>query len=343
MDKISIIIPVYNAEKYLEKCLDSVINQTYKNIEIICVNDGSKDNSLKILEEYAKKDERIKIITQENKGVSVARNTGIKAVSGEYIMFVDSDDKIELNACELSLNKILENNSDICCFGVREIRNGKEFVRFWEQEIFEEYFDKELDINAKRNFLVNVCGKLFRGDFIKRNKIFFIENVKTGEDSIFNLCCLFNNPKYSLLNEQLYEYDTDIQSSASNNLRNVIVNDVYGFKLFFNMPIFKEASEEYKIIALEKFIGQLSWWYIHKTKKHRVRFYLQIESFKKYVYKTFSNELLKRVSNIGFLNEFNLRKWLISKVFSVKNSSNTEHKVLCILGIKIKFKRKNNG
>ena len=105
---LSVIIPVYNVEPYLEQCLDSVINQTYKNLEIICINDGSTDNSLKILEKYQKKDNRIKLINQKNKGLSEARNAGLDVAKGEYIAFVDSDDYLELNAYEEAMNVVLQ-------------------------------------------------------------------------------------------------------------------------------------------------------------------------------------------------------------------------------------------
>lgn len=100
MSKVTIIIPVYNVEKYLEKCLNSVICQTLKDIEIICVNDGSTDNSQQILKEYAQKDERIKIVDKKNGGLSSARNAGLDAATGEYCYFLDSDDWIELNTLE---------------------------------------------------------------------------------------------------------------------------------------------------------------------------------------------------------------------------------------------------
>ena len=98
--KISIIIPVYNVENYLAECLNSVVNQTYRNIEIIIVNDGSTDNSFSIIQQYQLQDERIKIINQENQGLSAARNAGMKVASGEYLWFVDSDDYVAINACE---------------------------------------------------------------------------------------------------------------------------------------------------------------------------------------------------------------------------------------------------
>lgn len=116
MAKVSIIIPIYNAEKFLSKCLDSVVNQTFRDIEIICVNDGSKDNSLNKLKEYQKKDDRIIIIDKKNEGVSAARNEGIMKSTGEYITFADADDWLELDAIESVYDVITEKNVDIVNF-----------------------------------------------------------------------------------------------------------------------------------------------------------------------------------------------------------------------------------
>nr|MCR4662874.1 glycosyltransferase [Endomicrobiaceae bacterium] len=108
MPKVSVIVPVYNVEQYLRQCLDSIINQTFKDFECICVNDGSTDNSLTILQEYSKKDNRIKIINQKNSGSSVSRNNGIKQALGQYVSFVDADDWITDNYLEILYNKIIE-------------------------------------------------------------------------------------------------------------------------------------------------------------------------------------------------------------------------------------------
>ena len=107
---VSIIVAVYNVEKYLKKCLDSIIKQSYRNIEIICVNDGSTDSSLKICEEYQEQDSRIIIITQKNQGLSAARNTGIKNSKGEFIAFIDSDDWVDPQFIELLLKECKDNN-----------------------------------------------------------------------------------------------------------------------------------------------------------------------------------------------------------------------------------------
>lgn len=123
MDKISIIIPAYNVEKYIEKCLNSVIDQTYKNLEIILVDDGSTDNTGNICDEFEKKDERIKVIHKPNGGLSAARNSGIEIATGKYICFIDSDDFVTNDYCEVLYNTLINNNADVSAVAYREIRD----------------------------------------------------------------------------------------------------------------------------------------------------------------------------------------------------------------------------
>ena len=113
MAKISIIVPVYNVEKYLTKCLQSLVNQTFRDIEIICVNDGSADNSLAVLNDFACSDSRVKVITQDNSGVSSARNRGITESTAQYLMFLDGDDYYTPHACELAYEKIEAIGADV--------------------------------------------------------------------------------------------------------------------------------------------------------------------------------------------------------------------------------------
>lgn len=121
--KISIIVPIYNVEKYLQKCVDSILCQTYKNLEIILVNDGSPDNCPAICDEYAKKDKRIKVIHKQNGGVSSARNAGLDVATGKYVQFVDSDDWVEPEYSKTMINLIEENNCDLGICGY--IKKGK--------------------------------------------------------------------------------------------------------------------------------------------------------------------------------------------------------------------------
>lgn len=159
--KISVIIPVYNVEKYLKRCLDSVVTQTYKNLEIILVDDGSTDNSGKICDEYAAKDKRIIVIHKENGGLSDARNKGLDICTGDYISFIDSDDWIDLNYFDVLLKNLLEYDVDIaCCDYLRtdkyeqnndvSIENAQIFI---DEKILEIYLEKEL---------VSACDKLYR-------------------------------------------------------------------------------------------------------------------------------------------------------------------------------------
>ena len=166
---ISIVVPIYNVEQYLQKCVDSLINQTYKNLEIILVDDGSPDNCPKICDEYAKQDSRIKVIHKENGGLSDARNAGMKIATGEYISFIDSDDWIKSEMVEDMYNRIIEDNSDLVSSGVLwvdedgvEIRNAtvsENCVLNTEQAMTELINDGKLK--------QHVWNKLYKADLIK--------------------------------------------------------------------------------------------------------------------------------------------------------------------------------
>lgn len=132
---ISVIVPIYNVEDYLDRCVDSIINQTYKNLEIILVDDGSPDNCPQMCDDYAKKDSRIKVVHKENGGLSDARNAGMKVATGEYVSFIDSDDYISLDFYEILLQTMIDNDSDIVECGV---------VKFYENGKFDEYSDDQM-------------------------------------------------------------------------------------------------------------------------------------------------------------------------------------------------------
>lgn len=161
--KISTIVPVYNVEKYLTKCIDSIINQTYKDLEIILVDDGSTDNSGQICDQYAKKDNRIKVIHKENGGLSDARNVGIKNSTGEYLSFIDSDDYIDKDMIECLYNAITNTNSDIAvCGKYIEGETGKYYLKNVNSQL-KIYDSKEALKSILTNNLIDVsaCDKLF--------------------------------------------------------------------------------------------------------------------------------------------------------------------------------------
>ena len=212
-DLISIIIPVYNVEQYLKQCLDSVINQTYKNLEIILVDDGSTDNSGKICDEYALKDNRIKVIHKQNGGVSSARNTGLNVATGEYIGFVDGDDYIELDMYEYlySLNKTNNTSLAICNFYIEEDKKITNVKPITNKYILDA--NEMLKCSFKQLFSWN---KLIEKNLF--NQLYFPENISYGEDMTVCMELFIRAKKISYGNKNKYFYRQHFQS-VTNNLK----------------------------------------------------------------------------------------------------------------------------
>ena len=237
---ISIIVPVYNVEKYLERCLDSLVNQTYKNIEIICVNDGSTDHSLDILNEYANKDKRIIIVNNKNRGISDSRNKGIAKATGEYIMFVDSDDWIDLETCQKSLDAMVKYSVDVVMWSyVREYDDRSlpkiifdKDIYFDEKDtkekIYRRFFgllEEELMQPENADSIVTVWGKLYKSELILNNNIKFIDTKEIGtcEDGLFNIEVFKYVKNLYFIKQYLYHYrkiNTSFTSGYKSDLYN---------------------------------------------------------------------------------------------------------------------------
>ena len=210
--EVSIIIPVYNVGMYLQKGLNSIVHQTLKNIEIICINDCSTDNSLSFVQEYAKLDERITIIDlDKNCGQGKASNFALEVAKSDYIMFLDPDDWFELNTCELAYNKIRENNNDFIIFDfshfyedTQTIKEDKKFSK-----IFEDYSEKN-NINPRtceKNYFCNAYAwnKIYKKSFLNEFNIRFSES-RFAEDSPFFTKVMANAQSFSFIDESLYTY-----------------------------------------------------------------------------------------------------------------------------------------
>lgn len=203
--KISVIVPIYNTEKYLERCIRSIMNQTYKNIEIIAVNDGSTDNSLGILEKLKCEDDRIIIINQENMGVSKARNKGLNCATGDFIGFVDSDDFIEKDMYEIMINHLIEENADLCRIkafiynregGIEEISKERNIYTYNnEVEIMNVYLQNELKIA--------VWDKLFRKSAVEKIRF---DSSLFNEDAAYVWEACLNSRKVVMDTKQLYHH-----------------------------------------------------------------------------------------------------------------------------------------
>lgn len=207
MTKLSIIVPVYNVEKYLPKCLESLTNQTLKDIEIICVNDGSMDNSLAILKEFASKDSRIKIIDNQHQGVAKTRNTGIEQSTGEYIGFVDSDDYIDIDFFEKLYNSATKSNSDIAIASILKHKNFFNIynAKYTKEEIAITIQDKIKLCEDKKHFFFYAWNKIYHSGFIKENNIKFSEG-QIYEDVMFAIRALYYSNKIISVSKTKYHY-----------------------------------------------------------------------------------------------------------------------------------------
>ena len=196
---ISIIVPIYNVEKYIYQCVDSILAQTYTNLEIILVDDGSPDNCPKICDDYAMHDARVKVIHKKNGGVSSARNKGIDLSSGELLTFLDADDQLPIDACEQMLEKLLQYNADIVA--------GKVEKDVFRWKYHDDFFIWKGEEGLKNSLLDNpftysAWGKIYKKEFV--NEIRFREDIKINEDSLFVFEVLCKKPIFVGINKEVY-------------------------------------------------------------------------------------------------------------------------------------------
>lgn len=251
--KISVIIPVYNVEQYLEKCLDSILNQTYKNIEIILVNDGSIDKSGVICDEYSRKYNNIKVFHKENSGVSSARNLGIDNATGQYLAFVDPDDYIDANMYEILVKKIVETNSDIamCSFVyVQEHENivednSDEIIIFDKEEVLSRYFNRVKPFNA--SFLWN---KLFKRELFEKDRLDVELKIQEDTEILLRIYDKVNLVVY--IASPLYLYLIRNGAATEGRISQKKVNmDIALLKIF---EYTKKNISKYKSAALRNYV-----------------------------------------------------------------------------------------
>mgnify|MGYP002626235807 CR=1 FL=1 len=261
--KISIIVPVYNVEKYLSKCLNSLINQTLKEIEIICINDGSTDSCNKILENFKSTDSRIIVINQKNQGVSVARNNGLEIAKGEYISFVDSDDWIDEDFCEKLYNSAKKYNADIAVCGVIKINEKyKQPILHFEQEDILQNIEEKLiacDIPDKSYS----CNKIYKKDALDKSGVRFTPNI-VYEDMIFTPKILYYSDKLVTVPDTYYYYYRHKNSLVKSKNKKSESDYLYSRKIL--TEFFKEKN-----IYIERFSTKIKKYgilglTIYKTK-----------------------------------------------------------------------------
>lgn len=213
---ITVIIPVYNAARYLPRCLDSLVGQTYRELEIICVNDGSTDESVSILTEYAGCDSRVKVIHQENAGVSAARNAGLDAATGEYVTFVDADDWVESSGYECVVEHFKE-PVDVVCFGSEVEGSAPDEEKQGMQRYLNDDDEscKLLKINVEGGGM-NGCvwNKMFRRSALDAHGVRFYEGIAYGEDVAFCYCVAGCARRVFFISDRIYHYEMHAESAT---------------------------------------------------------------------------------------------------------------------------------
>ena len=258
--KISIIVPVYKTEKYLERCVNSIRKQTLKEIEIILIDDGSPDECPFLCDQLAREDSRIKVIHKSNEGVSRARNLGIELANGDYIGFVDSDDSISQNMYEKLYNQICETDSDICISGHNVISGEKviqnklpfEVTVMKFPELYEEYITALIGRGKKGKVMGSCARCLYRKEILK--DVWFREDIKLLEDTIFNIHAALKSEKICIVNECLYNYFV-VAESATNRYRTDYLEQVE--LIISELRVIVKRLEEKNISSRENYIDTL--------------------------------------------------------------------------------------
>ncbi len=334
MPKVSVIIPVYNVEKYLKECLDSVVNQTLKDIEIICINDGSTDGSLDILKEYAKKDNRIKIINKENGGLSSARNEGLKCVTSKYCYFLDSDDSIEPNLLETAINILNNNQIDYYCFGSKVFtENEKDLVQYTEsingdlKIKFNGITNAIFDIGQNQN--IHVWNKVFKTSIIKKNNIRFIEGL-LYEDIFFTWYYFFLSNRIYFEPRIFHHYRVHSNSIMEQATLHKSYESAIPYLLNWH-ELFLEISKNKKLFS-----------------KNYRNLLILLNSYKRRAIEMANSEDKSRIKELTktykkeldevFIKECGLIKFLLSSqnIFWIRNGLKV---TICFCGLKMRFKQ----
>lgn len=294
--KVSIIVPVYNVEKYIEKCLNSLVNQTLKDIEIIIINDGSSDSSQKIIDEYSKKYNNIKVFIQENKGQAAARNFGLEKANGKYITYVDSDDFIELNMIERLYNVIEKNNYDIVISDIIKEENQNKFI-------FKNYWNIKKETN--KNFMTSHLGpvaRLYKRQFLIDNNFKFLEGVIYEDLGSLPILAM-NTNKIGYISEAFYHYIIR-KGSVTNQIKyNKKLEDIFKVMEHLSKNITKDYQDELEYLYIEHLLYATT---------------LRLLEFDKY-------DLLKKVKKIMHDNYPNYNKNIYYRNKSLK------FKLICFL------------
>ncbi len=284
MSKISVIIPCYNVEKYLDKCMQSILSQTLSDIELICINDGSTDNSLKLLNQYAASDSRITVINKKNEGVGIARNSGLKLATGDYVYFVDPDDWLEnLEVLAKIYEKAKNENLDMLIFGGYSCRVSKTKIvttkgGYSLKYLPGKYLDKVFSYKEIKNdifkFPSTTWTKLYKREFLTKNNILF-QTIPVGQDQLPFFHSMITAEKIGVLNECLYCYRKNRPNSAMTEKKRKSFSPLYVIDGIEELLINIGKIDEYKEIFINKYFSKATSWLGKFDKALKSEYYIQ--------------------------------------------------------------------
>lgn len=319
--KISIVVPIYNVERYLGRCVESILAQTYPDIEVILVNDGSPDGCAAICEKYAAMDSRIIVVNQENKGLPGARNSGLKIAKGEYVSFIDSDDTIEADMVEDFVNVATNNHkADVIASNIIQYENGNVKYQILKNELPYGVLLKQEEIKTHfiepyyggyMGIIPSACTKMYKVEFLKENKLLFDESLKRAEDYWFNFYVFTKANSIYAIDHAYYHY-YKIEGSVIRSYRE------NQFELFLK-------SRE-KLLSKNKILNcKVNWNTFNTEFVHNINEFILLcinktgffKSYKK-VSTIFRNEeFVKALENVSIYNLHNrlIKKFLKSKLY----------------------------
>lgn len=299
MVAFSVIIPVYNDEIYIKECLDSLKKQTFKNFEIICINDGSTDGTQRVLESYALNFPKFKIINQKNKCLSIARNNGLKEAIGEYIYFVDSDDILKENALEVAWNKCKEFNLDVLFFSFENFSNSEAMICRYAHMIDSLkrkccYAQRPcsgqnmlVEFNENNEYYVTVWAQIARKEFLKKNKIQFYPGI-LFEDNLYTMQVLLKSEKVMCINDILYgkrirENSIVTRKENAENIKGFLITVIEMLKIQKEIRYECQSVEQVVFSIIEKNMIQVKKRYERLEQDERQKLKIKLNNFERHV------------------------------------------------------------
>ena len=350
MPKISIIIPVYNTGKYLSECLNSLISQTLADIEIICIDDGSTDNSLEILKEFQKKDKRIIVlINDKNMGLATSRNNALKIAKGKYIQFVDSDDWLNRNACGLIYNKMEHFNLDMLMMAgtnFDDISGELEYSPWYQFTYLPEDFNTDtFDYTKYPDMAVRLPVMtpltVYKNKFIKKNDILFPDGL-CYEDNVFFTKSFLNAKKFGILKDTLYYrriHSSSITQNRDKNFNDRVAVSIILTDLILSMNL-KNKHLFYKIY-MDNELRTITYSYNlfdSKTREHYKPIYLKTVNYLKKLRECYCTEENKKSSSIKDVNIYKKRtEDIFNQLKSIKYQVDLQKQKTDLLELRNKF------